>query len=61
MTNEPTKPTDPEVPDEAAGDVPVEPDIRVEVPERLDLPIEVPEADALDQEIEVPLDDDDVR
>ncbi len=28
------------------------------VPDHLDLPIEVPEADAIEQELEVPIDDD---
>ena len=59
MTNEPTKRMDADETDVAAGDVPVEPEVRDEVPERLDRPIEVPEADALEQELEVPLDDDD--
>lgn len=45
---------------EAAGDEsPVEPDVHDEVPDHLDLPLEVPEADALEQELEVPVDDDD--
>jgi len=60
MTNEPTEPMDLVDGDEAAGDdAPVEPDVHVDVPDRLDLPLEVPEADALEQELEVPVDDDD--
>ena len=41
-----------------AGDEPVEPEVHDEIPDQLDLPVEVPEADALEQELEVPLDDD---
>lgn len=59
MTNEPTMPTDPERGDEVADDEPVDPEVHDEVPDHLDLPIEVPEADALEQELEVPIDDDD--
>lgn len=61
MTNEPTMPTDAERGDGAAGDEPVAPEAREELPERLDLPLEVPEADAVEQELEVLLDDDDDR
>lgn len=57
MTNEPTMPTGAEAGDGADGDEPVEPDVHDEVPDQLDLPIEVPEADALEQELEVPVDD----
>jgi hypothetical protein len=60
MTNEPTTPN--EVPTDApAEDVPVEPEAQEELPDHLDLPLEVPEADALEHELEVPLDDDDHR
>lgn len=59
MTNEPTEPMDLVDTDEAVGDEqPVEPDVRDDVPDHLDLPLEVPEADALEQELEVPVDDD---
>jgi len=40
-----------------AEDDPAEPDAHEDLPEHLDLPIEVPEADALEQELEVPIDD----
>lgn len=43
---------------EPAGDEPVEPEVHDEIPDHLDLPVEVPEADALEQELEVPIDDD---
>ncbi len=46
-------------------DLPVEPDVSedpdVPTPEHHELPVEVPEADAVDQETDVPLDDDDRR
>lgn len=59
MTNEPTEPTEAVAGDEAAGDeAPVEPDVHDDVPDHLDLPLEVPEADKLEQELEVPVDDD---
>lgn len=59
MTNEPTEPTEAVRGDEAAGDdAPVEPEVHADVPDHLDLPLEVPEADALEQELEVPIDDD---
>lgn len=58
MTNEPTEST--AVGDEAVGDeAPVEPEAHDEVPDHLDLPLEVPEADALEQELEVPIEDED--
>lgn len=58
MTNEPTEPTD--VGDEAVGDeAPVEPEVHDEIPDHLDLPLEVPEADALEQELEVAIEDED--
>ena len=41
----------------SADDEPVEPEIHDEIPDHLDLPLEVPEADALEQELDVPLDD----
>ena len=40
-------------------DVPAAPEAHEELPDHLDLPLEVDEADALDQEREVPLDEDD--
>lgn len=59
MTNEPI-PTDVDD-DSGSGDEPVEPEVHEELPDHLDLPLEVPEADALEQELEVPIDDDDER
>lgn len=59
MTNEPTMPKDAVLGDGPADDVPVEPDVHDEIPDHLDLPLEVPEADALEQELDVPLDDED--
>lgn len=58
MTNEPTMPSGAVENDRPAGDEPVEPEVHDEIPDHLDLPVEVPEADALDQEREVPIDDD---
>ena len=57
MTNEPT---DLEREEIAADEEPIDPDVHDEVPDTLDLPIEVPEADALEQELEVPVDDDEL-
>ena len=57
MTNEPTMPNDALAGDGPADDEPVEPEVHDEIPDQLDLPLEVPEADALDQELDVPLDD----
>ena len=60
MTNEPTTPTEADEGDVPTGDdEPVEPEAHAELPDHLDLPLEVPEADRLEQELEVPLDDDD--
>ena len=60
MTNEPTTPTEADEDDVPTGDdEPVEPEVHAELPDHLDLPLEVPEADRLEQELEVPLDDDD--
>lgn len=59
MTNDPTNlPGDDVVGTGPPGDEPVDPDIHDQVPDRLDLPVEVPEADAIEQELEVPVDDD---
>ena len=58
MTNEPTMPRGAVEGDRPAGDEPVEPEVHDEIPDHLDLPVEVPEADALEQELEVPIDDD---
>lgn len=41
------------------GDEPVVPEPHEELPDHLDLPLEVPEADAIEQELEVPIDDED--
>jgi hypothetical protein len=57
MTNEPSLPTDAREGDGTAGDEPVEPEVHDEIPDHLDLPLEVPEADALEQELDVPIDD----
>jgi hypothetical protein len=58
MTNDPTMPRGAAEGGVPAGDEPVEPDVRDDVPDHLDLPVEVPEADAIEQELEVPIDDD---
>lgn len=42
-------------------DLEVEPDEEVAVPEHLDLPPDVPEADALEQQLDVPIDDEETR
>lgn len=54
MTNEPTSPATAPA---TADDEPVEPEAHDDIPDHLDLPLEVPEADALEQEIDVPIDD----
>ena len=41
------------------GDEPAVPEVHDELPDHLDRPLEVPEADALEQELEVPVDDED--
>lgn len=61
MTNEPSMPRGAVTGDGTAGDEPVEPEVHDGIPDQLDLPVEVPEADALEQELEVPIDDDDDR
>ena len=58
MTNEPTTPTNVEDAAVPADEEPVEPEAQEELPDHLDLPLEVPEADAIEQELEVPIDDD---
>jgi hypothetical protein len=47
------------LPGRSDDDEPAVPEVHEELPDHLDLPLEVDEADALDQEREVPLDDDD--
>ena len=41
------------------GDEPVVPEPHEELPDHLDRPLEVPEADAIEQALEVPVDDED--
>ena len=42
-----------------SNDEPVVPDPHDVLPDHLDVPLEVDEADAIDQELEVPVDDED--
>jgi hypothetical protein len=57
MTNEPNELRADLEADAREGDEPVEPEVREELPDHLDLPLEVPEADKLEQELDVPIDD----
>lgn len=61
MTHVPTTPSGTSPEPGTGGDDAVEPEVRDELPDHLDLPIEVPEADAIEQELEVPTDDEDHR
>lgn len=45
-------------PDRLDGDDLVEPEPHLDLPDHLDRPLEVPEADALEQQLDVPVDDD---
>lgn len=54
-----TNPTTPSTwDDRLEGDDLVAPEPHDDIPDHLDRPLEVPEADALEQELEVPIDDD---
>jgi hypothetical protein len=55
MTNEPMQRSGREL---LGDDAPAEPEVHDELPVHLDLPIEVPEADALEQELDAPSDED---